>query len=101
MHAAPTDIKLKRSEAILEVSWSSEDIRQYPIHALRCACGCAGCVDEMTGERILDPDNIPHDINISDMQLVGHYAVKFTFTDGHDTGIYTWERLFATPTTAT
>ncbi len=98
MHAAPTDIKLKRSEAILEVCWSPEGVRLYRIHAIRCACGCAGCVDEMTGAKILDPAAVPEDIGISQMKLIGHYAVQFTFTDGHDTGIYSWDRLLVIPT---
>jgi DUF971 family protein len=38
---------------------------------------------------------VPGDIGIKDMQLVGNYAVKFVFSDGHDTGIYSWDRLYA------
>ncbi len=36
----------------------------------------------------------PYDIAITDMQLVGNYALKFVFSDGHDTGIYSWDRLY-------
>jgi DUF971 family protein len=32
------------------------------------------------------------------MELVGNYALKFVFSDGHDTGIYSWERLYDLPT---
>ena len=30
---------------------------------------------------------------ITDMELVGNYAIKFSFSDGHDTGIYSWDRV--------
>ncbi len=94
MRAAPTDIKLKRAEGILEVIWSDEEPRRYRIRQLRCKCACAGCVDEMTGVRTLDVNAVPDDISITNMQLVGNYAVKFVFSDGHDTGIYAWDRLY-------
>ena len=55
---------------------------------------CAGCVDEMTGVRTLDVNAVTDDIAITDMQLVGNYALKFVFSDGHDTGIYSWDRLY-------
>lgn len=48
----------------------------------------------MTGERTLNVAEVPDDIGISDMELVGSYAVKFTFSDGHDTGLYTWDKLY-------
>ncbi len=92
MRAAPTDIKLKRAEGILEVTWSNEEPRRLPIRQLRCECACAGCVDEMAGVRTLDVNAVPDDISITNMQLVGNYAVKFVFPDGHDTGIYSLDR---------
>ena len=95
MHDAPTDIKLKRAEGIVEIAWSKETPRRHRAKTLRCACRCAGCVDERTGVRTLDVDSVPNDIGIAQVELVGNYALKFSFTDGHDTGIYTWERLFA------
>ena len=97
MRDAPKNIKLKRAEGILEVTWNDQELRCYRTRQLRCACACAGCVNEMTGVRTLDVNAVPQDIAITDMQLVGSYAVKFVFSDGHDTGIYTWDRLYETP----
>lgn len=54
---------------------------------------CARCVDEITGERIVDIDGIDPDISIADMALVGNYALKIRWSDGHDTGLYTWDHL--------
>jgi len=94
VRSAPTDIKLKRSQNLLEVTWRQAGVRRHRVRVLRCACRCAVCVDEHTGQKLLDDGTVPDDIGITDMQLVGNYAVRFTFSDGHDTGIYTWERLF-------
>ena len=93
MREAPTDIKLKRAAGVLEITWSDGAPRRYNARRLRCACGCAGCVDERTGVRTLDVNSVPDDIGITHIELVGNYAVKFSFSDGHDTGIYTWDRL--------
>ena len=95
MRDAPIDIKLIRAERLLEVAWCDESPRQYGVRQLRCACACAGCVDERTGVRTLDVDGVPTDIGIDHMELVGNYAIKFSFSDGHDTGIYSWDKLYA------
>ena len=95
MRDAPTDIKLKRAEGKLEIAWRDESTRRYDVRQLRCECRCAGCVDERTGVRTLDVDAVPREIFINNMELVGNYALKFSFSDGHDTGIYSWDRLYA------
>ena len=94
MRDAPTDIKLKRAEGILEITWGDEAPRRHDVRQLRCECTCAGCVDEMTGVRTLDVAAVPQTVGITKMELVGNYAVKFVFSDGHDTGIYSWNRLY-------
>ena len=93
MRDAPRDIKLKRAEGILEISWSDAATHRYNAKGLRCECGCAGCVDERTGVRTLDVNSVPDDIGITHIELVGNYALRLSFSDGHDTGIYSWDRL--------
>ena len=93
MRDAPTDIKLKRAEGVLLITWGEGAPRRYEARRLRCECACAGCVDERTGVRTLDVNSVPDDIGIRHVELVGNYALKLSFSDGHDTGIYTWERL--------
>jgi DUF971 family protein len=54
---------------------------------------CARCVDELTGQRIVELDGIDPQIQIDELKLVGNYALKITWSDGHDTGLYTWPHL--------
>jgi DUF971 family protein len=90
---APEDIKARRTDGTLVIRWSEGDERVYALRDLRCACPCASCVDEHTGRRVLDPAEVPEDVSVDRMELVGHYALRIHWTDGHATGIYTWEFL--------
>ena len=67
----------------------------YPARELRLACGCAACMDEMTGRPLLDPATVPPDIRPASVALVGAYGLRVQWSDGHSTGIYTFERLLA------
>lgn len=93
MSAAPIDIRAKAKERILRVTWNADHLSNFEYKYLRCQCGCAVCVDERTGVRRLDPVDVGSDIDILDMSLVGNYAVQFRWSDGHDTGIYSWDYL--------
>ena len=59
----------------------------------RLACPCAGCVDEMSGRPVLDPTSVPADVRPQTLELVGAYGLKVHWSDGHSTGIYTFEAL--------
>jgi len=74
--------------------WSNEEHFVLPYFALRCHCPCAGCVDEHTGERTLQPQKIRPDIRPTQVHQVGNYAINITWNDGHATGIYHYDRLF-------
>jgi ATP-binding protein involved in chromosome partitioning len=70
----------------------------YPARQLRLACPCAACVEEMSGRPLLDPATVPPDVRPLSVSLVGAYGLRILWSDGHGTGIYTFERLQATPT---
>lgn len=88
-------ITLRRRPGGIEFSWSDIGARLVTDRALRLACPCAFCVHELTGRRLLDPAQVPAGIAIRDMQAMGLYAYRILFDDGHDSGIYTLERLRA------
>jgi ATP-binding protein involved in chromosome partitioning len=77
----------------ITIRWDDGHTSIYSIHYLRSECACARCVNEITGMRILDPRTIAEDLTVLKAEHVGRYGIKFTFSDTHDDGIYTWERL--------
>jgi len=93
MHECPTDVKVKRAEGVLLLTWPGGGQSSIPLRRLRQECRCAHCIDERTGQPILDPQSVPPDVSVTGMKSVGNYALAFTFTDGHDTGIYSWKHL--------
>ena len=77
----------------LRIVWADGVTSLYPVRALRLACACAHCVDEWTGASLLDPKSVPGDVRPLSLQPVGRYAIQFEWSDGHVTGIHTFERL--------
>ena len=93
MTSAPKHIRLLSGESILELTWPDGVTSRLGLFSLRCACPCAMCVDEVSGVRILDVSSVPRDIRTVDIEICGNYALKFQWSDGHATGLYTWEQL--------
>ncbi len=77
----------------LRIRWGDETETRHTAYNLRANCACAECVDEDTGQKILDKKRIPLDIKLKDINPVGRYGVSIQFSDGHNTGIYTFNRL--------
>ena len=90
---APVNIRARQGEQLLEVVWSDDRADLVRYRALRAECPCASCKDEWTGERILDPTSIRPDLKLEGMEMVGNYAVRLVWNDGHSSGLYTWETL--------
>jgi len=89
----PRSIERLPEERDLLLAWQDGLQRRLRYLSLRAECMCARCVDEITGERILDVEGLDPEIMIEGMELVGNYALKIRWSDGHDTGLYTWEHL--------
>ena len=83
----PRELK-KQGQEQFKIRWEDDHTSIYSFRYLRQSCGCAGCRSELTGERILNPESIPEDLKGLKVELVGNYALHFTFSDGHVTGIY-------------
>ena len=81
------------SDTQITISWSDGGETVYHAPELRRSCPCAGCVNEWTGEKVLDASTISDDLTISTISIVGRYALNFRFSDGHDTGIFSFQYL--------
>ena len=89
----PREVAPTADGARLRITWEDDAVHEYAPRALRLACPCAGCVDEMTGEALLRPGRVPEDVYPLEIQYVGRYALTFHWSDGHRTGIYPWDLL--------
>jgi ATP-binding protein involved in chromosome partitioning len=77
----------------LRVSWNDGSEATYPYDFLRNHCPCAVCVDEWTGERKSLVLLLPSNFRPMRMDPVGNYAVQISWSDGHNTGIYSFRYL--------
>lgn len=94
---APDSLKPEKvsqpSKDQIQIVWKDGHQSIYAGYELRIACSCAQCVDETSGIRRLQPELIRKDIYPLSIVPVGRYALKFDWSDGHNTGIYTFEHL--------
>lgn len=84
---------IEESDSELSVEWSDDKTFNYNATQLRRVCPCAGCVNEWTGERMLKPETVAEDLTFKSIGVVGRYALNFIFSDGHDTGIFSYKYL--------
>jgi DUF971 family protein len=76
-----------------DITWNDGHFGSYPSWYLRENCPCASCVDEFSGERRVGHGNIPSILERVSVAPVGNYALSFGWSDGHSTGIYTFDYL--------
>ncbi len=98
--ATPVPTSITRRDEGLLFQWTPEGAAAWlSARALRLACPCAQCVDEMSGRPLLDPVAVAADIRPVHLALVGTYGLRIHWSDGHATGIYTFEFLRRQPQT--
>ena len=88
----PLELRLKRAEKLLEVSF--DDGRRYslPAEYLRVESPSAEVQGHGAGQKTLVPGRAQ--VGIIGLEPVGNYAVRIIFDDLHDTGIYSWAYLY-------
>ena len=84
---------IEESDSEITINWLDEAETKYDAANLRRACPCAGCINEWTGEKTLKPESVAEDLSFSSIAIVGRYALNFNFSDGHDTGIFSFNYL--------
>ena len=88
----PTEIKLRTTSRVLEVSFGDGSRFQLPFEYLRVHSPSAEVQGHGPGQEVLVLGK--EDVGIRGVEPVGQYAVKLVFDDGHDTGLYTWKYLY-------
>ncbi|MGE0171806.1 MAG: DUF971 domain-containing protein [Oligoflexales bacterium] len=83
----------QQNDRTLGIEWTDGKKSLFDVVELRRACRCAVCVDEWTSAKILDPKKVSEQVRPKNIESVGRYALKIDFTDGHSTGIYTFNYL--------
>ena len=88
----PTEIKLHQQSRVLEVAFNDGRSFRLPYEFLRVYSPSAEVRGHGPGQEVLQVGK--RDIAIKEVEAVGHYAIRPTFSDGHDTGIYSWDYLY-------
>ena len=93
MSPVPQSLRALKDIGMLEIAWSDGTMFRLPFKLVRSECPCAQCIHEITGERMIKPEWIPDDIHPTELGYSGNYALRVVWSDGHASGIFTWERL--------
>jgi DUF971 family protein len=88
----PTDIRLHQASRKLEVVFDDGAHFHLPCEFLRVYSPSAEVRGHGAGQEVLQVGK--EDVNIVNIEPVGQYAVKLSFSDGHDTGLYSWDYLY-------
>jgi ATP-binding protein involved in chromosome partitioning len=86
---------IHRGGATVEITWGPGHTGVYAARELRLKCHCAVCREEMTGRALLDPASVPAGVTADRIDLVGTYAIRIAWSDGHSTGMYPYDYLLA------
>ena len=87
----PTEIKLHQKSRIIELAFASGDRYELTYEFLRVFTPSAEALGHGVGQEILQIGK--RDVDIVRIEPVGNYAIKPVFSDGHDTGLYSWDIL--------
>lgn len=88
----PTELTLKKASRCLEVAFADGAEFRLPAEYLRVHSPSAEVTGHSPGEGLLVTGK--ERVGIERIEPVGRYAVKLVFDDGHDTGLYTWQKLY-------
>jgi DUF971 family protein len=89
---SPTEIKLHQKSHVLEIAFADGKSFMLPYEFLRVYSPSAEVRGHGPGQEVLQVGK--KNVEIKQMEPVGTYAVQPVFSDGHDTGIYSWDYLY-------
>jgi len=88
----PVEIKLHQVSRLLEISFQDGNVFKLPYEYLRVYTPSAEALGHAPGQEILQVGK--ENVTITELKPVGNYAIAPQFSDGHNTGIYTWDLLY-------
>src|SRR5260221_9482182 len=88
----PTEIKLHQASRLMELSFADGTIFRLPYEFLRVYSPSAEVRGHGPGQETLQVGK--REVTIDEVEPIGHYAIRPKFSDGHDTGIYSWDYLY-------
>ena len=88
----PTEITLHQASRVLEIAFDDGQRYSLPCEYLRVYSPSAEVRGHGPGQEVLQVGK--REVGIKAVEPVGAYAVKLVFTDGHDTGLYSWQTLY-------
>ena len=89
---SPTEIKLHQKSRVLEIAFADEQRFTLPFEFLRVYSPSAEVRGHGPGQEVLQVGK--KDVEITQIEPVGSYAVQLVFSDGHDSGLYSWDYLY-------
>lgn len=93
----PQPVEIRRTTPLeLRIQWADNHVSVYPSEYMRRVCPCESCHEERkkaeTGLRVISQE-IPARVEMKQISGVGRYAIQIQFSDGHGTGIYSYDLL--------
>jgi DUF971 family protein len=75
------------------IEWNDGHTQDFRLCDLQRNCPCAHCTDEMTGKRLVNPNNVPDHVKAIVIRSIGRYGLRIQYTSGCSMGIYSFDRL--------
>jgi len=88
----PTELTVRQQSKVLDIAFEDGAAFSLPFEFLRVYSPSAAVTGHSPGQEVLQVGK--RDVGITKLEPVGNYAVKPTFSDGHESGLYTWEYLY-------
>jgi DUF971 family protein len=88
----PTEIKLHQTSRLMELTFADGKVFRLPYEFLRVYSPSAEVRGHGPGQETLQVGK--REVTIAEVEAVGHYAIRPKFSDGHNTGIYSWDYLY-------
>ena len=88
----PNEIKLHQKSRLMEISFADGEVFKFPYEFLRVHSPSAEVRGHSPGQEILQTGK--QDVMINHIEPVGSYAIQLDFSDGHNTGLYSWDLLY-------